>query len=239
MDSEQKIDTFKFELDLIKNEKIKENLKICIINLPDYFFKVAASSTGKYHPMFSLGDGGLVRHTKFAVQIANELFKLEMFQPLLSDKDYIISALILHDGLKSGYQKSDYTVHDHPMLIRNFIAMKVDDKIFVDKISELVESHMGQWTDGFYNEKIKKWNTSSGSKVTLPKPISKVQNFVHLCDYLASRKMYNFYYITFIIKSIKDNFTTKLSGLVEDGQGKAEIMSVFDKSIEEFLLNVG
>ena len=41
--------------------------------LPNYFFEVPASSTGKYHPEFALGDGGLIRHTKVAVRIAYEL----------------------------------------------------------------------------------------------------------------------------------------------------------------------
>lgn len=32
------------------------------------------------------------------------------------------------------------------------------------------------------------WNTARYSKVELPKPKNKYQKFVHLCDYLASRK---------------------------------------------------
>ena len=44
-----------------------------IDSLPDYFFEVAAASTGKYHPKYAQGEGGLVRHTKAAVKIAYEL----------------------------------------------------------------------------------------------------------------------------------------------------------------------
>lgn len=32
------------------------------------------------------------------------------------------------------------------------------------------------------------WNTVRYSKVVLPTPKTKYQKFVHLCDYLASRK---------------------------------------------------
>ena len=62
-----KVEIFNKEYTYIKNKKYIDNLKIMIELLPDYFFNVPASSTGKYHPEFSLGDGGLVRHTKFAV----------------------------------------------------------------------------------------------------------------------------------------------------------------------------
>lgn len=52
-----KISVFESEYIYIKNEKYRENLKIMVNLLPDYFFNVPASSTGKYHPSFSLGDG--------------------------------------------------------------------------------------------------------------------------------------------------------------------------------------
>ena len=68
---------FNRELTYIKNPKYKEAAKQLISLLPDYFYEVAASSTGKYHPTFSLGDGGLLRHTKVAVKIAHELLENE------------------------------------------------------------------------------------------------------------------------------------------------------------------
>ena len=52
---------------------IREDLKYLVSNLPDYFFEIEASSTGKYHPKFASGGHGLVRHTKVAVRIAYEL----------------------------------------------------------------------------------------------------------------------------------------------------------------------
>ena len=79
--------------------------------MPDYFFHVAASSTGKYHPKYALGDGGLLRHTKAAVRIAHELLINPSITNFTDDeKDLIIMALTLHDGLKSGLEKSEYTL---------------------------------------------------------------------------------------------------------------------------------
>ena len=104
-------DKFLKELNYIKNESIREDAKTLINFLPDYFFEIPASSTGKYHPKYALGDGGLLRHTKAACRIAKEL----LIDSCIGDKytndeqDLMILALMLHDGLKLGIEKSQYT----------------------------------------------------------------------------------------------------------------------------------
>ena len=65
------------EIELIKDEELKKFAKYCMDKVPEYFFHVAASSTGKYHPAYTLGEGGLVRHVKAAVKIADCLLSLE------------------------------------------------------------------------------------------------------------------------------------------------------------------
>ena len=49
---------FKKELAYIKDEKIRNSLILILEELPDYWFSVPASSTGKYHPKYALGEGG-------------------------------------------------------------------------------------------------------------------------------------------------------------------------------------
>ena len=49
-----KSDVFNVELDYIQDERLKENAKIILNNLPDYFYRVQAASTGKYHPKYAL-----------------------------------------------------------------------------------------------------------------------------------------------------------------------------------------
>lgn len=177
-----KEETFKRELSYIKNEKYRENAKELINMLPDYFFEVAASSTGKYHPSFALGNGGLVRHTKVAVKIAYEISTNDSIGYVFTDdeKDLMIISLIMHDGLKHGISKEKYTRFDHPLLMANFIRENKDKLTFnddeIDFIAENISSHMGQW------------NTNPYSDVVLPLPKNKYQKFVHMCDYLASRK---------------------------------------------------
>ncbi|MBQ3543409.1 MAG: HD domain-containing protein [Lachnospiraceae bacterium] len=177
-----KIKVFEKELSWITNSNIREFAEVAISRLPDYFFTVAASSTGKYHPAYALGNGGLVRHTKAAVKIANELLGIETFGKYSSEeKDLIITALILHDGWKHGENYSKYTVAEHPVVAADFVKkVNKDEKILAneqaERLAELIISHMGQWnTDRYKNE-------------IMPKPNKSIQHFVHLCDYLASRK---------------------------------------------------
>ena len=173
---------FEKEMDFINNPRYKESAKVLINLLPDYFFEVPASSTGKYHPSFSLGDGGLVRHTKAAVRIAYEMFNDESVTGAYSknEKDLMMIALMMHDGLKSGLEKSQYTKFEHPLLVCDYIKENKDKTEFNDKeiefICHVISSHMGPW------------NTNNYSNVVLNKPESKFQRFVHMCDYLASRK---------------------------------------------------
>lgn len=162
-------------VDCIKNIDIKAQLFIAFERVYDYFYKVAASSTGKYHPTYALGEGGLLRHTIAATKIACDIVNLEMFDLTDDEKDYIICALLLHDTCKHGIPETRYTVHDHPLqaaeLVNTFCSRE-----FANNVAPLIASHMGQW------------NTSNRSSVVLPKPETKMQKIVHLCDYLASRK---------------------------------------------------
>ncbi len=183
MKKTDKIAVFKTEINYVKDSNLREDLKVLIGLLPDYFFEVPASSTGKYHPAFSLGDGGLVRHTKAAVRIANELLNNNTVGSKFSlhDKDLIIIALTLHDGVKSGMEHSRYTKFDHPLLASKLI-MENKDKVSMDvddlrKVCSMIESHMGEWTYDNYHK-----------KEVLPKPRTAEQRFVHMCDFLASRK---------------------------------------------------
>ena len=183
----KKMEVFKKEYEYIKNIELLEDYKKLVDSLPDYFFEIPASSTGKYHPKFSLGEGGLVRHTKVAVRCAYELLE----NPCIGDKytkrekDLMLIALTLHDGMKSGNPKEKYTRADHPLLICEHIRAQKNSMIKlteedIEFICDVIASHMGPWnTDYLTKEEI------------LPKPKTKYQNFVHMCDYLASRKFIN------------------------------------------------
>ena len=176
-----KQEIFENEIVLIKNEDIRDSLRILIDKIPDYFFTIPASSTGKYHPEYATGDGGLVRHTKAAVRMAHELFGIYKFPE--RTKDLIILSLIMHDSVKKGEEESKYTLFDHPLVACEFIRKNASElkinKDDIEFVCECIASHMGRF------------NTSDYSNVILPLPKTPEQKFVHMCDYLASRKIIN------------------------------------------------
>lgn len=194
-DTNYKISAFKGSFQLIHNEKIRKFIKWVTVNAPDYFFEIPASSTGKYHPKYSLGEGGLLRHTLGAIVFANHLFPLYNFNQL--EQDLIIASLIMHDMAKNGIeiengkvvQESNYTVAKHPLIICEYVeylyktSSDVDeDIIFVfnnywDIIKSNVQSHMGIWNKDYKTK-----------EEILPKPVTESERFTHLCDYLASRR---------------------------------------------------
>lgn len=174
-----KSEVFARELGFIKDERIRESARIMLDLLPDYFYKIEASSTGKYHPPFSLGEGGLTRHVKVAVKFAYDLFTIYKFDD--ETKDLIIFALLIHDGVKKGIVETRYTKFDHPLLIGKYL-MECKDKLSlneeeISRIVKMTASHMGKWNTNPYEP-----------NVILPLPKTVEEKFVHMCDFLSSRK---------------------------------------------------
>ncbi len=126
-----------------------------------------------------------MRHQIAVVRFLNYFFELEQYNTKFTSRemDLMRVAGLVHDGRKSGeqadYEKSKFTKFDHPMQMANVIRsydgqyLTHDDLEFV---AHCIESHMGQWC------------TDRKSKAVLPKPMDEYQQFVHLADYLASRK---------------------------------------------------
>jgi len=188
MENDSRLELFQKELMLIDAPLIETFVREALEALPDYFFVIPASSSGKYHPPYALGRGGLVRHTKAAVAIAHVLMENETIGSKWGQekKDMVIAALILHDGCKNGVPNTNHTIGTHPLVVCEIIEEAVYDREGIcDKpvrgyIYSLIKPHMGQW------------NTDRDGNVILPKPEIGLQSFVHMCDYLASRKMIEF-----------------------------------------------
>lgn len=179
-----KIEQFKKELNYIKRNDILEFCKKQLNTLPNYFFEIAASSTGKYHPKYALGTGGLKRHVQASIGIAIELFRCKSVYNFTElEQDIIIAALLFHDGCKRGKIETNHTVTTHPLDVIELLHETdhcLHPEIF-ECICDCISSHMGQWNT----------NYETGEEV-LPLPHTEMQKFVHLCDYLASRKCLEF-----------------------------------------------
>ena len=184
------IQRFREELQSIKSYTIRKFTEEILCELPEYFWTTPASTSGKYHPQYALGEGGLIRHTKAAVKIAISLFELYNFDEL--EQDIIIASLILHDGFKCGEIGVDntHTRFSHPLIMSKYLeeydiydycecSENYDELIdtmkqIITDMALCISSHMGKWREH--------------DGLILPKPESEMQKFVHMCDYLASRK---------------------------------------------------
>lgn len=198
------------ELDLISNQDLRSIVMDTLDASPECIIEIPASSSGRYHPSYSLGEGGLMRHTKAAVGIAKCMIETDIFKHMVADElnrtlnlncsdieaeqiyaDCVYAALILHDCMKPDNTEKHSTCFDHPLLAAKLFKQCAVPhinranmgymKIVVPMVYGAIASHMGQWSTAPY-----------AKGVVLPKPVTPVEHFVHLCDYLASRKFLEF-----------------------------------------------
>ncbi len=171
------IKLFEREINLIINEDLRMTVKSYMEEaVPDYFWTDGASSSGKYHPQFSQGEGGLVRHTKAVVMFAEELLRMSSYAYMKEEyKDYVIAACILHDTAKYGmyeYDKAQYK--NHATLAADHFAEWCYEIGDFYKPSEFllnaIAAHMGQW-----------------STEKEDRPFTNIDRCVHMADYMASR----------------------------------------------------
>lgn len=172
-----KIKYFKKEISYIKDESKRRDIEVLINLLPDYFFSVPMGNDDRY-PKFGITNNGLVKYTKVCIRIAIDMFDtVNNFND--NDKDLIIMAILLHDGLKNGIIDNGNTMIEHPLLMSELIMkniskleMDIDD---IRKMCMMIESHMG----------------NEGSKIDLPVPVNEMQRYVYRCCYLGSRRYLN------------------------------------------------
>lgn len=173
---EDRVKLFINELNDITETKVRDFAKILIENADDYFFEIAASTTGKYHPQFDLGVGGLVRHTRCVAFMAECEAKSRMFSE--HETNLLIVAALAHDIKKLGDGSGQYTVGDHPQWAADYVMKTQEEnkglltKKDATTIANIVLSHMGQW----------------GQKDGMPLPKTELEKALQAADYIASRK---------------------------------------------------
>ena len=177
MNNTERLSKFTRELSYIQDEKLKEFAKALIINADDYFFTMPASTSGKYHPDFARGNGGLIRHTKAVAFFTYEIVRSELvFGNTITPEqgDLLVIAAIAHDMKKAGNNVTGHTVKEHPALAAEYvraIAEENPDIITEEQakyIARVVRSHMGPWSD--------------------VKPVAREELIVYYADYISSRK---------------------------------------------------
>lgn len=164
-------------ISLIPINIYKELAQLLIGLVPDYFFIIPSSSSGKYHPEDEICEGGLLRHVYKDIKVFIQLCIMHN----ISDDTFIsegIVALMFHDAFKSGMPQQEHTVFEHPLLAAEFIRNNASGipAASINNIANAVASHSGRW------------NTSKYSEIILPTPTTELEKLVHEADFLASRK---------------------------------------------------
>lgn len=179
------ISNLEFELSFIKNNDIRRLTEdILKYKVPDYIETYPSSSSSRYHPVDENGNVvTILHHTKAVVRVLITIINHPMVSGQLSDfeKDICIAAAILHDSVKYGIPDNvkETTVHEHPILVSLLYPYNDTNSeyyLIFGKIVEIISSHHGPW------------QTSSHSQVVLPPIETTAQWYVHLADFLASRR---------------------------------------------------
>jgi len=139
------------EILTIQDKSIRDFVHRCFQELtPAWFWTAPTSTSGRYHPSVVNGEGGLVRHIKYALWWAEELMRA---WPGLDDmsRDIVRAAILLHDLYKNGKQatlkkKPKDIVKTHGPLLATTLRNIAGAPVAVYHIAALIEGHMGIWT---------------------------------------------------------------------------------------------
>lgn len=145
-----------------------------------WFWKSGASASGKFHPSFAQGDGGLVRHTRAVSLACEELLRMSTYAYMKDEyKDFARMACLLHDTCKygSGDEEDSSAYAEHGKLAADAVAQAWFE-YFGSPCSAFlyhaILSHMGQWTPERED-----------------RPVTNIDRLVHLADYIASRSFFD------------------------------------------------
>ena len=167
-----------------------------------------ASSTGKYHPKFASGEGGLIRHIKVVTRNIIEFIRAT--PAVENEKDELIAAAILHDMWKYPKDRDhEFTAFDHPALGGDYCKSHGQETI-----GRLIAAHQGIWVTskvlpGHVNEAPKKFD----------------EWLLHYADLLASRPYYSC--------NFDENGELILDWMREEQQPKTQRTIIHDSKQEE------
>ncbi len=138
---------------IIQDPNIQDFVRILLETAPPEFYTDPCSGTGKYHPPEDQQVGGILIHTKKAVQVALSLMRFYGLGPDRKEywllRDQIIAAVILHDLYKNGIPWGESTHPEHGDIAAKELEKLARRTILsircTDFIADLVRYHMGQW----------------------------------------------------------------------------------------------
>ena len=183
---------------IIQDPNIQDFVRILLETAPSEFYTDPCSGTGQHHPPEDQQVGGILIHTKKAVQVALSLMRFYGLDQGQKEywllRDQIIAAVILHDLYKNGIPWGKSTHPEHGDIAAKELEKWARRTILpiqcTDFIADLVRYHMGQWTKPDSKMAIVVRNIPSiHSNLKLDSESVLIAHLiVQTADYLASRK---------------------------------------------------
>lgn len=182
MTKEEKQKVFSLMLEAFETDIFKEYFNDMVAEIPDYVFTMPSSTSGKFHNATQCQKFGQVYHVYMFFSILNYRLNLKWNLEKYSEpelRDAMRCVPVFHDAIKCGWNGSQYTVQNHPILAAEWVRnTKVAHDIpeeYKEKIACMCETHSGQW------------NKSRAGKEIMPEPRNDMEFFIHECDILSSR----------------------------------------------------
>lgn len=190
MDKEYKRRVFSLLAKNFETEEIKNYFLEMCEKIPDYIFTMPSSTSGKYHNPKQCERFGQLYHIFMFASVLEHLLRLEHVKRNIindTDEEYVeeyVRDLIrcvpaFHDAVKCGWNGSQHTVQNHPMLAYEWVLNTnvINDIEDEDKhlIANMCAAHSGEWN-----------KTRKGEEI-MPKPRRYIEELIHECDILASR----------------------------------------------------
>lgn len=165
-----------------ETDEFREYFLDMVEQVPDYIFTMPSSTTGKYHNKTQCQPFGQLYHIFMFQSILEHLLRLKGNKERFSTKevrDAMRCVPMFHDAVKCGWNGSQYTVQDHPVLasrwvLKSSVAHDVDSK-WKQVIADMCAAHSGEW------------NKNRSGKEIMPEPSNEMEFLIHECDILSSR----------------------------------------------------
>lgn len=175
MTTEEKLNCFNREINSISEENVRKFAMLLLSNTEEWFYHEPASTSGKYHPDFAQGDGGLLRHTQALVYWLNEFQRTMMYGINEHEWNLLKVAAIAHDIRKhvNGVYVKDHAAQAVKFVLEVHEKYGLINESDVQVIVSTVASHMGIWDH---------------EKIGSPMPTTKLEIMLAQADICASRK---------------------------------------------------
>lgn len=138
------------EVTLIEDDELRaQTLDALQRGVPDYFWEVPATASGKYHHPYARGRRGVWIHTKMVFTAFERKAESYVKRGVLTEyeADCVRAAILLHDMLKYGhsYGDGDDVARNHDLLAGQWLRR--ESELPADVIRG-VECHNGPWYEG-------------------------------------------------------------------------------------------